>query len=142
MALIRFDGAGPGPNIGPIWSLPGIGKGLRILPGRCRSLRRSNRSKLAHEKQHDQDDQNEADDTDAAMAEAVAVAAEAATEATQQEDDKDDDEYESNRHDLSPVAHLRTLSLSHSDCEAPVRRFPLLLLYGKPLPILISMPAR
>jgi hypothetical protein len=43
-------------------------------------VRRSNRSKLAHEKQHDQDDQDQADDTDAAVA--VAVAAEAATEAT------------------------------------------------------------
>jgi hypothetical protein len=35
---------------------------------------------------------------------AVAVAAEPAAEAAQQEDDEDDDEYESDRHDLSPVA--------------------------------------
>ena len=70
------------------------------------------RSKPTHEKQDEENDQDDADDTDAAVTEAVAVAAEAATEATQQEDDKDDDEYESNRHDLSPVAAPnRTLSL-------------------------------
>jgi hypothetical protein len=61
------------------------------------------RSKPTHEKQHDEDNQDDADDTDTAVTEAVAVAAEAATEATKQEDDKDDDEYESERHDLSPV---------------------------------------
>jgi hypothetical protein len=69
------------------------------------------RSKPTHEKQYDEDDQDDADDTDAAVTEAVAVAAEAATEATKQEDDEDDDEYESDRHDLSPVAAPnRTLS--------------------------------
>jgi hypothetical protein len=61
------------------------------------------RSKPTHEKQYDEDNQDDADDTDTAVTEAVAVAAEAATEATKQEDDKDDDEYESERHDLSPV---------------------------------------
>ena len=70
------------------------------------------RSKPTHEKQYDEDDQDDADDTDAAVTEAVAVAAEAATEATKQEDDEDDDEYESERHDLSPVAApSRALSL-------------------------------
>ena len=69
-------------------------------------------SKPTHEKQHDEDDQDDADDTDAAVTEAVTVAAEAATEATEQEDDEDDDEYESERHDLSPVAAAdRTSSL-------------------------------
>ena len=43
------------------------------------------------------------DDTDAAMTEAVAVSAEAATEPTEQKDDENDDEYESERHDLSPI---------------------------------------
>jgi hypothetical protein len=62
------------------------------------------RSKPTHEKQYDEDDQDDADDTDAAVTEAVAVAAEATTEAAKQENDEDDDEYESDRHDLSPVA--------------------------------------
>jgi len=83
MALIRFDSAGAGLKHRSYLGLPNIGKGLRIWAGRCRSIRRSNGSKLAHEKQHDQDDKDEADDTDAAVAKAVTVAAEAATEATQ-----------------------------------------------------------
>jgi len=68
------------------------------------------RSKPARDKQYDKDDQDDAEDTDAAVTEAVAVAAEAATEATKQEDDENDDEYESERHDLSPLPN-RTLSL-------------------------------
>ena len=62
------------------------------------------RSKTPHEKQYDQDDQDHADHAYAAVTEAVAIAAEAATEATEQEDDEYDDEYESDRHYLSPVA--------------------------------------
>ena len=62
------------------------------------------RSNPTHEKQNDEDDQNNADDTDAAVTVAVAVAAEATTETTKQEDDEENDEYESDRHDLSPVA--------------------------------------
>jgi hypothetical protein len=70
------------------------------------------RSKPTHQKQYDEDDQDDADETDAAVPKPVAVAAEAATEATKQEDDEDDDEYESERHNLSPVAAPnRTLSL-------------------------------
>ena len=64
------------------------------------------RSKPPHEKQYDKDDQDDADYADAAVTEAVAVAAEATTEATKQEDDEEDDEYESDGHDLSPVAAL------------------------------------
>jgi hypothetical protein len=62
------------------------------------------RSKPTHEKQYHEDDQDDADHTDAAVPKPVTVAAEAATEATKQEDDEDDDEYESERHDLPPVA--------------------------------------
>ena len=61
-------------------------------------------SKPTHEKQHDEDDQDNADDTDAAVTEAVAIAAEATTETTKQEDNEEDNEYESDGHDLSPVA--------------------------------------
>jgi hypothetical protein len=70
------------------------------------------RSKPTHEKQYNEDDQDDADHAYAAVTEAVAVAAEAATEATEQEDDEDDNKYESDRHDLSPVAApSQTLSL-------------------------------
>jgi hypothetical protein len=64
------------------------------------------RSKPAHQKQYDEDDQDDADDTDAAVTVTVAVAAEAATEATKQKDYKDDDEYESDRHVLSPFQQM------------------------------------
>jgi hypothetical protein len=60
-------------------------------------------SKPTHQNQNDEDDQNDADDANAAVTEAVPVSAEAATKATQQEDDENNDEYESDRHDLSPV---------------------------------------
>jgi len=70
------------------------------------------RSKPTHEKQYNEDDQNDTDHTYAAVTEAVAIAAEATTEATKQEDDEDDNKYESDRHDLSPVAApSQTLSL-------------------------------
>ena len=70
------------------------------------------RSKPPHEKQYNEDDQDDADHTYAAVTEAVAIAAEATTEATKQEDDEDDNKYESDRHDLSPVAApSQTLSL-------------------------------
>ena len=61
-------------------------------------------SNPAHENQYDEHDQDDTDDTYATVTEAVAVTAEAATEAAEQEDDENDDEYESERHDLSPVA--------------------------------------
>jgi len=77
-------------------------------PGGSRLSRSASRrsvfgSNPAHQKQYDEDDDDDADDTDAAVTVAVAVAAKAATEAAEQEDDQDDDEYESDRHDLSPV---------------------------------------
>jgi hypothetical protein len=56
------------------------------------------------EKQNDKNDQDDAENTDTAVTVAVAVTAETATESTKQEDDKDDDEYQSERHVLSPVA--------------------------------------
>ena len=77
------------------------------IPG-CGVRHSAFRSNPTHEKQNDEDDQNDADDTDAAMTVAVAVPAEATTETTKQEDDEENDEYESNRHDLSPVAAPKT----------------------------------
>src|SRR5678816_3842087 len=61
------------------------------------------RSKPTREQQHDKNDHDDAKDANAPMTIAIAVAAEAAAEAADQEDDQDDDEYESNRHDLSPL---------------------------------------
>jgi hypothetical protein len=61
-------------------------------------------SKPTREKQYDEDDQDDADDADAAMTIAVAIAAKAAAEAAKQEYDENDDEYESDRHGLSPFA--------------------------------------
>src|ERR1051325_204472 len=63
-------------------------------------------SNPAHQQQYDEDDDDDADDTDAAVTVAVAVAAKAATEAAEQEDDQNDDEYQPDRHDLSPVWRL------------------------------------
>ena len=60
-------------------------------------------SNPTHEEQDDKDDQDDTDDTYSAVTESVAVAAETATEAAKQEDDEQNDEYESNRHCLSPV---------------------------------------
>ena len=57
-----------------------------------------------HQKQNKENDQDDAEDTNAAVTVAVAVTAEAATEATKQEDDEHDDKYQSERHNLSPVA--------------------------------------
>jgi len=94
---------------------------------RRRLIRRSVslRSQPSHEKEYDEDDQDDTDNTDASVTVAVAVATEAATEAPEQEDDEDDDKYESNRHDLSPVAtpNQTFIASSHSDCEALVRHF-------------------
>src|SRR3990170_1786377 len=82
------------------------------------------RLKPTHEKQYDEDDQDDADDTDAPVTKAVAIAAEAATKATKQEDDEDDDEYESDRHDLSPVAApIKHWASSHAACKALHRHF-------------------
>src|SRR6187401_1734161 len=61
------------------------------------------RSKPTREQQHDKNDHDDAEDANAAVTIAIAVAAEAAAEAADQEDDQDDDEYESKRHDLSPL---------------------------------------
>jgi hypothetical protein len=99
------------------------------------------RSKPPHEKQYDQDDQDDADHTYAAVTEAVAVAAEAATETTKQEDDEDDDKYESDRHDLSPVAAPNRTSLRTPTEKLLIGIFPLLLL-EPPLPTSISIPVR
>jgi hypothetical protein len=65
------------------------------------------RSQPSHQKQNDQDDKNDANDANAAVAKAVPISTEPAAKAAQQKDDKNDDEYQSDRHDLSPFAALK-----------------------------------
>jgi hypothetical protein len=118
----RSPGAGAGPQHQPPTEPPAIGCIAAFDIPRVRS-------NPTHEKEYDEDDQNDADDPDASITEAVAVAAEATTEATKQENDEKDYEYESDRHDSSPVAAPnRTLSLLAIQGEALNRHFPPLLL--------------
>jgi hypothetical protein len=91
-----------------------------IVEGRSKTGSPTVRLEPTHEKQYDEDDQDDADDTDAPVTKAVAVAAEAATKATKQEDDEDNDKYESDRHDLSPVAVASSIELLRTP---PVKPF-------------------
>jgi hypothetical protein len=85
----------------------------RKYPAALVAQRASVGLKPTGQRKDDEDDQDDADDANASMT----VTAHAPAEPSKQEYDEDDDEYESNRHELPPIAMDSRTSRHQARCS-------------------------
>jgi hypothetical protein len=89
----------------------------RKYPAALVAQRASVGLKPTGQRKDDEDDQDDADDANASMTVTISVAAKAPAEPAKQEYDEDDDEYESNRHELPPIAMDSRTSRHQARCS-------------------------